>query len=261
MTIGSLENAFSLKGKNAIITGGNKGIGAGIATAFAKQGASIAIMARDEVTGQQITSELSEKFGGKVVFIKTDIADFQNCKASVERAIKELGNINILVNNAGVKTTGNLLDMGEDLAEWHKCINIDLNGAVRMSYLLGKHMRAVGNGGRIINISSNAGEICSKMTNMITYSSAKAALNLFTKGLAVELAKDGIRVNAIAPGFIDSEVNMPEAMKQHLADMIPVKRLGHVYEIGALAVYLGSDISDDMTGAILTMDGGHSLAI
>jgi len=261
MEITSISNAFSLKGKNAVVTGGNKGIGAGIVTAYAQTGANIAIMARDEVTGQKAVNDLKEKYDGKYVFIKTDIGEFASCKASVEKAIEELGNIDILVNNAGVKTVGNLLDMGEDLAEWRKCKNIDLNGAVRMSYLVAKHMRSSGRGGRIINISSNAGEICSKTANMITYCSAKAALNLFTKGLAIELSKDNIRVNAIAPGFIDSSEDIPDHLKKHLADMIPIGRLGHVLEIGALAVYLGCDISDDMTGAILTMDGGHSIVI
>lgn len=263
MVITSMENAYSLKGKNAIITGGNKGIGYGISTAFAQQGASIAIMARDEVTGKKVVDELTEKYGGKYAFYKLDISSMENCKTAVEKAIADFGNIDILVNNAGIGPTGNVLDMDENMTDWFKCMDIDLNGAVRMTYHAGKHMRDFGKGGRIINITSNAGEVCSKSVNMAAYCTAKAGMNMFTKGMACELARFGIRVNAIAPGFTYSNLlgDMPEFVLDGLKKSIPVGRLGQPIEIGALATYLASDASDNMTGAVLTIDGGHSLAI
>lgn len=258
-----MENAFSLKGKNAVVTGGNKGIGLGIVTAYAQQGANVAILARDEASGNAVAADLSAKYEGKFVFYKTDITDFQNCKASVSNIISEFGNIDILVNNAGVAAAGKFLDMDEDLSNWYHCIDVDLNGAARMSYLVAKLMRDEGKGGRIINISSNAGEICNKPNTMISYSVAKAGLNRFTKYLAYELAEYGIRVNAIAPGYTYSNlsVNMGEDLLKEINSKIPAGRFGQAIEIGALATYLGSNASDIMTGAVLTIDGGYSLAI
>lgn len=263
MAITSMENAFSLKGKNAIVTGGNKGIGYGIVTAFAQQGANIAIMARDEVSGNNAVREMEEKYGAKCKFYKVDITDIKNCKAAVDSVVSDFGNIDILVNNAGVGPVGNLLDMDDEMTDWFKCIDVDLNGAVRMTFLVGKHMRDFGKGGRIINISSNAGEVASKSVNMVSYCTAKAGVNMFTKSVACELAPFGIRVNAIAPGFTYSNLidSMPEFAMKMLMETIPVGRFGQPIEIGALATYLASDASDNMTGAVLTIDGGHSLAI
>lgn len=263
MFITSMENAFSLKGKNAVVTGGNKGIGLGIVTAFAQQGANVAILARDEASGKAVIADLCAKYDGKFVFYKTDITDFQNCKESISGILSEFGNIDVLVNNAGVAAAGKFLDMDEDLSNWYHCIDVDLNGAARMSYLVGKLMRDAGKGGRIINISSNAGEICNKPNTMISYSVAKAGLNRFTKYLAYELAEYGIRVNAIAPGYTYSNlsVQMGEDLLKEINAKIPVGRFGQAIEIGALATYLASDASDILTGAVITIDGGYSLAI
>jgi NAD(P)-dependent dehydrogenase (short-subunit alcohol dehydrogenase family) len=119
MFITSMEGAFSLKGKNAVVTGGNKGIGLGIVTAFAQQGANIAILARDEESGKKVIADLSAKYGGKYAFYKTDITDYENCKATVSAVIADFGNIDILVNNAGIAATGKFLDMEEDLSTWY----------------------------------------------------------------------------------------------------------------------------------------------
>jgi NAD(P)-dependent dehydrogenase (short-subunit alcohol dehydrogenase family) len=268
-----MENAFSLKGKNAIITGGNKGIGEGIAAAFAQQGASVAIFARDVKSGEKVIGELAAvNPGGKYKFYKADVSNFEDARAAVKSVVADYGSIDILVNNAGIASTGNLLDMDENLSEWFKCINIDLNGGVHMTYLVGKLMRERGAGGKIINITSNAGEHASKSVNMTTYCSAKAALNMFTQGVALEFAPYGITVNAIAPGFtvsnIGSDADSPPISEEEkkkgqemLASVIPTGRLGQPIEIGALATYLASPASNQMTGAILTIDGGHSLGI
>ena len=261
MYITSMENAFSIKGKNAIITGGSKGIGFGIATAFAEQGANIAVMARDEASGLKAVEELSSKYPGTFKFYKCDIADTKSCKEATEAAIADFKTIDILVYNAGIAITGNLLEMGDEILPWLKCIDVDLNGAVRMSYFVGLHMKASGKGGRIINISSNASEACSKTVNMTAYCAAKAGINMFTKGLALELAPYGIRVNAIAPGFTYSNFISDASAAELMAKVIPVGRLGQPLEIGALATYLASPASANVTGAVITIDGGHSLAI
>lgn len=262
MHITSMENAFSLKGKNAIVTGGQKGIGLGIAKALAHQGANVAIFARDGVSGAEVLKDFNETYDGKFAFYKTDISSMQNCKESVESMVADFGHIDILVNNAGIGIVGNLLDMDEDLSSWFECFNIDLHGAVRLSYLVCKIMRDAGKGGRIINITSNAGEMVNHGPSMTAYGSAKAALNHFTKIIAAELAPCGIRVNAIAPGFTFSNFTngISDDVKKALCETIPIGRFAEAIEMGALAAYLASDASDAMTGAILTIDGGYSLA-
>jgi NAD(P)-dependent dehydrogenase (short-subunit alcohol dehydrogenase family) len=260
MFITSMENAYSLKGKNAIVTGGNKGIGLGIATALAHQGANVAIFARDEASAKEVIKDFSAKYEGKFSFYKTDISNMQNCKDSVAKCIADYKTIDVLVNNAGIGTGGSLLDMDENMTSWFECFDVDLHGAVRMCYLVGKHMRDTEKGGHIINITSNAGEIIN--TPFLTaYAAAKAALNHFTRCLAAEVAPFGIRVNAIAPGFTKSNFTkgIPEEFVKVIAATVPINRFAEAVEIGALAAYLASDASDAMTGAVLTIDGGYSL--
>lgn len=263
MAIQSMENAFSLKGKNAIVTGGNKGIGFGIATAFAQQGANVAIMCRGEQSGLEAVEKLSTLYPGKFKFYKTDVSDTANCKASCAAAIADFGQIDILVNNSGMCPVGGVLDMDEELTPWFSCQEVDLNGAVRMSYFIGNHMRSTGNGGKIINISSNSADIVNKPQLMAPYNVAKAGLNRFTKCMAYEWAPYKINVNAIAPGYTYSTLTkgIPDDELKEVMAKIPIGRLGEPIEIGALAVFLASEASDMVTGAVYTIDGGYSLAV
>ena len=259
--ITSMKDAFSLKGKTAIVTGGARGLGKGISLALAEQGANIAIFCRGMKAAEETLKELTA-IGGTHRAYRTDVTDFANCKESVEQAIKDFGRIDILVNNSGVAWVGEILDMDEDLAGWYQVMNVDLNGAFTMSYLVGKHMREMG-GGRVINISSNSGEMVNKPQKLAPYTGAKAGLNRLTKCLAYEWAPYHIQVNAIAPGYTDSDLTnlmTPEEQREVHAK-IPAGRFGNPAEIGALAVYLASPASEQMTGAVLTIDGGYSLAI
>ena len=260
MFIKSMENAYSLKGKNTIVTGGAKGIGLGIATAFAHQGANVAIFARDEAAASDVIKDFSAKYEGKFTFYKTDIADMKSCKDAVNRCLADQQKIDVLVNNAGIGTAGNFLDMDEDLAPWFECFNVDLHGAARLTYLVCRHMRDSGNGGHVINITSNAGEMINKPF-LTAYAASKAAFNHFTRCLAAEVAPFGIRVNAIAPGFTFSNFTkgMPEDMYKVMCKDIPIGRFAEAVEIGALAAYLASDASDAVTGSVFTIDGGFSL--
>ena len=263
MPITSLENAFALNGKNAIVTGGSKGIGLGIATAFAQSGANVAIFARDEKSGIAAAAELSEKYSVTAKFYKADMTSTKNCREAVEAAIADFKEISILVNNAGHGPNGDLLDMDGDISEYFKCIDVDLNGVVRMTYLVGRHMREVGKGGKIVNISSNAGEVASRAVFMASYCTAKAGVNMFTRAMAVELAGHGITVNAIAPGYTMTNLlaDLPPEAIEGIARTIPTGRLGQSIEIGALATYLASPAADQVTGTVVTIDGGHSLGI
>lgn len=258
--ITSMETAYSLKGKTAIITGGNTGIGFGISTAFAQQGANIAIFCRNQQSAEEAIKELSQ-YGGVYKFYRTDISDFDNCKASVDAVCADFGGIDILVNNGGVAAMGGVLDYGEDLKEWFHCIDVDLNGAFRMCYLVGKKMRDAGKGGKVVNITSNSGNMCN-IPSFTPYNVAKAGLNRLTKCLAWEWAPYHINVNAIAPGFTHSNFTKgnPPELEKFMCEKVPVGRFGEPIEIGALAVYLASESSDMVTGSVVTIDGGYNLA-
>ncbi|MBQ8974995.1 MAG: SDR family oxidoreductase [Oscillospiraceae bacterium] len=261
--IASMEGAFCLRGKNAIVTGGNRGIGLGIATAFAQQGANVAIMCRNRQSAEKVVAEFSGKYEGKFAFYELDITDMGKCRAAVDACVADFGGVDILVNNAGVAVAGPVLDMDEELTDWFRCIDVDLSGAMRMSYIVGKYMRDAGKGGKVINITSNSGAIINKPLTFAPYHAAKAALNHLTRDLAVEWGQYGICVNAIAPGYTYSDLmkDMPEDAAREILEKIPGGRFGQAIEIGALAVYLASEASNVVTGAIITADGGYSLAV
>lgn len=261
--ITSQENAFSLKGKNAIVTGGNRGIGLGIATAFAQQGANVGIMCRNQESAAQVVAELSGKYEGKFKNYLLDVSDTKNCRDAVNAFVADFGSVDILVNNAGVAVAGPVLDMDEELSDWFRCLDVDLSGAMRMCYSVGKYMRDSGKGGKIINITSNSGAIINKPMTFAPYHAAKAALNHLTRDLAVEWGQYGINVNAIAPGYTNTDMatKMPTEVKGEMVEKMPSGRFGETTEIGALAVYLASEASNIVTGVIVTADGGYSLAV
>ncbi len=263
MAITSMTNAFSIEGKNAVVTGGSKGIGFGVATAFAQQGVNVAIIGRDEKAGNKAAEELASQYGTKVRFYKADMSDTKSCGEVTKKIIADYGEINILVNNAGVGTNGDFLEMDEDMTNYFHCINVDLNGVARMTYFVARHMREVGKGGKIVNISSNAGDMASRAVSMGAYCTAKAGVNQFTRAMGLEFAKYHINVNAIAPGYTFSNLlnGLDENTINGIAASIPTGRLGMPIEIGALACYLASPAADQVTGTIVTIDGGHSLGI
>ncbi len=259
--ITSMKDAFSLKGMNAVITGGNRGLGFGIATAFAQSGANIAILCRDKAKAAEAIGELNQ-YGGKYVSFDCDITDLVSVRAAAEKVIAEFGNIDILVNNAGISCSTELLNMDEELSDWYNVLNTDLNGTVHMTYVFGKLMRDAGKGGSIINISSNAAFIVNKTHSMSPYSSAKAAVNHFTHCMACELGKYNIRVNAIAPGFFNTELSkfIPEEDFEYINNQMPLGRFGEPLEVGALAVYLACPASAQITGTVEVIDGGYILS-
>jgi NAD(P)-dependent dehydrogenase (short-subunit alcohol dehydrogenase family) len=258
-----MKNAFSLNGRTVVVTGGNKGIGFGIAAAFAEQGTNVAIIARDESSGLSAVSRFAEKYGGMFRFYKADITDMAECRDSVNKIIGDYERIDVLVNNAGTTPHGDLLDMDGEISEYFKCIDVDLHGIVRMTYLAGKHMRDRGKGGKIINVSSNLGIMANRLINLAPYCTAKAGVNQFTRAMALEFAKYNIQINAIAPGYTLSEVmtKLDETTLGGMAGVTPDGRLGTPLEVGALAVFLASDAANHITGDVITIDGGHSLGI
>lgn len=259
-SIETMENAFSLKDKNVIITGGNRGIGKGIAIAMAQSGANIAILARDEASSKETIKELSA-YGGTHRYYQCDVTVLETAKKAIENMVSDYTTIDVLVNNSGIGRFYNVLDDDEALKNWYDVINVNLNGYFVMSYLVAKVMR-VQKFGRIINISSNASRIVNLPQRMMSYNVSKAGIDRMTKCLAHEWAEYNIRVNAIAPGYTETELTFDKGgeMMDYWMASTPVGRFGKPIEVGALAVYLASPASEQMTGAVLTIDGGYMLA-
>ena len=256
-----MKNAFDLTGKNVVVTGGNRGLGFGIATAMAQSGANVAIVCRDKTKANAAVEELRQ-YGGSYSTFDCDITDLKSVHAAAEAVTAQFGTVDILVNNAGVSCVSELLDMDEDLTDWYKVVNTDLNGTVHMTYAFGKKMRDSGAGGSIINITSNAAFIVNKTQAMSPYSSAMAAVCHFTHCMAVELGRYNIRVNAIAPGFTNSELSkfIPADQFDYINRQMPLGRFGEPIEVGALAVFFASPAAAQITGTVQVIDGGYILS-
>ncbi|MBN2063121.1 MAG: SDR family oxidoreductase [Deltaproteobacteria bacterium] len=263
--ITSMKDAFSVKGLNVLITGGNQGLGLGMADAFCQCEANVAIMARNAQKGEKVAEQLKTQYGAKVIYYQGDITKKGDPERVVENVIKDFGRIDVLINNAGITRFFDSIDADKnDFKDWHDVIGVDLNGTFVMSVLVAKHMRKQG-WGSIINISSNAAEIVNLPQRMVSYSTAKAGVNRMTKMLAHEWAPHKIRVNAIAPGYTESDLTPAggEELQSYIkfwTEHTPTGRWGKPIEIGAMAVYLASDASEQITGAVFTIDGGYSLA-
>ena len=258
--ITSMKDAFMLSGKTAIITGGNGGIGLGIAHAMAEMGANIAILCRNMEKAASALDQL-RPYGGRYEAYPCDITQSQSVAAAVEAVWKDLGDVEILVNNSGVAGGGKLLDADPDLSAWRQVIETDLVGMMQVTHEAGKRMRDAGKGGSIINITSNTGAIVNRGGFLAVYGAAKAGANYFTKSMAVELGEFNIRVNAIAPGYTRAGLgaNPGEYLYKLVEAQQPLKRLGEAIEIGALAVFLASPAAAHITGEIITIDGGYTL--
>lgn len=244
---------MDLSGKVALITGASRGIGRGIALEFAKAGAIVVVNYRKDEKGALETLKLIKEAGSYGTCIKADVSKFNETTSMINDIIEKYGNIDILVNNAGISKVGLFMDMAEE--EWKELLDIDLRGPINCSHCVLKHMVSKKRGS-IINISSiwgNSGASCEAV-----YSAAKGGLNSFTKALAKELAPSNIRVNAIAPGVIDTEMNnhLSKEEKEELKLYIPMMRFGNGEDIGKLTVFLASENSNYITGQIITIDGG-----
>ncbi len=260
-SITSMKNAFDLTGKNALVTGGNRGLGLGIATAMAQSGANIAVFCRDSEKAKEAIAELKPN-GGRYESFSCDVTDMKSVRKAVAEAFDAFKNIDILVNNAGISCFNELLNMDDELTDWYNVVNTDLNGTVHMTYEVGKRMRDSGKGGSIINITSNAAFIVNKTQPMSPYSTAKAAASHFTRCMAVEMGKYNIRVNAIAPGFTNSELSkfIPNDQYAYIINQMPAGRFGEPIEVGAMAVYLAAPASAQVTGTVMVIDGGYMLS-
>ena len=242
-----------LDGKVALITGAARGIGKAIALKFAQEGADVAFT--DLVINEAAEETISEiaAYGHKVKGYASNAANFDETHAVVEEILQEFGHIDILVNNAGITKDGLVLRMSE--AQWDAVIAVNLKSAFNFIHAVIPSM-ARQKGGSIINMASIAGQMGNP--GQINYASSKAGLIAMAKTVAKEMGSRGIRANAIAPGFIVSEMTnaLPEAVREEYIKSIPLKRGGTVEEIANTALYLGSDLSSYVTGQVIAVNGG-----
>jgi 3-oxoacyl-[acyl-carrier protein] reductase len=242
-----------LEGKVALITGAARGIGKAIALKFAEEGADVAFT--DLVINEAAEQTVSEiaAFGHKVKGYASNAANFDETHAVVEEVLKEFGHIDILVNNAGITKDGLVLRMSE--AQWDAVIAVNLKSAFNFIHAVVPSMSRQ-KGGSIINMASIAGQMGNP--GQINYASSKAGLIAMAKTVAKEMGSRGIRANAIAPGFIVSEMTnaLPEAVRDEYIKSIPLKRGGTVDEIANTALYLASDLSSYVTGQVIAVNGG-----
>ena len=240
-------------GKIALVTGASRGIGRAIAIELAKEGASIVINYSKDDLGAKETLEEIKKINGYGILIKQDISSYEKTKIMVDEIINTMGRIDILINNAGISTVGLFIDSDKELID--RMMSVNLMGPIYLTNHVVKYMMTR-KSGTIVNISSIWGEAGASCE--VLYSASKGGINLFTKALAKELAPSNIRVNAIAPGVIDTSMNLflEEEEKRELEEEIPIGRFGKCDEIGKLAVFLCSDDSSYITGQIIRADGG-----
>jgi 3-oxoacyl-[acyl-carrier protein] reductase len=245
-----------LKDQVALVTGGSRGIGRGIVQAFAAEGAKVAIVYRGSQAAAEELAQSITQAGGQAVALQCDVADLEAVKRCVEEVEKALGPVQILVNNAGVIKDGLFVRM--EPADWNTVIQTNLGGTYNCCSVVAFPMMRR-RSGRIINISSIAAEYVNP--GQTNYAASKGAINAFTRALAKELAGRGVTVNAIAPGFI--ETDMSEAVRNMAGDRltksIPMRRLGTPEDIARVAVFLTSADAGYITGQVITVDGGLSL--
>ncbi len=246
-------DSFSLAGKVAIVTGASSGLGVAFAVGLAEAGADIAICARRVEKLEQTRAQVQER-GRRCIAVQADVANPDDCNRVVAETVDQLGKVDVLINNAGIGTA--VPATRETPEEFRRVIEINLNGSYFMAQACGRAMRD--HGGSIVNIGSVIGST-SAFLPQAAYASSKAAIIGLTRDLAQQwTGRKGIRVNALAPGFFESEMTdqYEEGYIEQMMFRVPAGRKGEPHELVAAAIFLASDASSYITGALLPVDGG-----
>lgn len=243
---------MNLEGKVAIVTGASRGIGRAIAIKFAREGASLVVTATTLENARKIAAEV-EALGQKTLALAVDVADPAAVEAMFASVVETFGKVDILVNNAGITKDGLLLRMKD--ADWDAVIDVNLKGAFNCVREAAKLMTKA-RSGRIVNISSVVGEMGN--AGQINYSASKAGMIGLTKSAARELAKRGITVNAVTPGFIETDMTavLSDKVREGLVQQIPLERLGTPDDVANAVFFLVSPMGDYITGHVLSVNGG-----
>jgi NAD(P)-dependent dehydrogenase (short-subunit alcohol dehydrogenase family) len=240
--------SFRLDGKVALVTGASRGLGAGIADALKEAGAKVVGTSREQDSAEQVAKRLGS------VPVVMDVADVGSVRAGVDRVASQLGRLDILVNNAGLNIPQGVFDVDE--ASWNAVVDTNLKGTFFAAQAAARRM--VAEGGRIINIASQAGVV--GIEERSAYGASKGGVTILTKVLAIELARHGITVNAVAPTFVATELTRTTledpAWRERVLSRIPLGRVGEPEDVGAATVYLASPAAAMVTGHTLLVDGG-----
>jgi len=253
-----MEDLFSLKGKVVIVTGGNGGIGKGIAEGLASAGSDIVVAARNEAKTTDAVKDIKEKYGVRVLGVKMDVSQEESIQAGVKQALDEFGHINILVNNAGV----NIRKMPEEytVEEWDWILGINLRGAFLCAKTVYPAMKEAG-GGKIINIGSMTSLY--GLAKVAAYGTSKMGILSLTYTLALAWAKDNIQVNALLPGWIDTTLTVSArrdfpGLDDFVCTRTPTGRWGKPSDFAGAAIFLASHASDFITAEYIRVDGGFA---
>ncbi|WHH59413.1 3-oxoacyl-[acyl-carrier-protein] reductase [Petroclostridium sp. X23] len=244
---------MSLQGKTAIVTGAGRGIGKAVAIKLAQEGANVVVNYSSSSTYAEKTAEEIKSFGGNAVICKGDVRSMEDVEQMVKTAVDHFGPVDILVNNAGITKDTPIVKMSEK--DWDDVLDINLKGAFNCTKAVAKMMMKR-RSGKIINITSVVGVMGNK--GQANYAASKAGMIGLTKSTAKELASRNITCNAIAPGFIQSDMTdqLSDAVREEYLKSIPLKRLGTPEEVAAIIAFLVSDAANYVTGQVLHIDGG-----
>ena len=244
---------MKLKGRTALVTGGSRGIGRAVALALAEEGADVAVNYVSSESAARGVVEGIGKMGRRAILAQADVSDYPDTFRMAQDVLREFGHLDILVNNAGINSDKTFTKM--DHASWRKVLGTNLDGVFNCTKVFVDGMLSHGYG-RVVNMTSVIGQIGN--FGQANYAASKAGVAAFTKSLAKELAGKGITVNAVAPGFIETEMvsNIPDKVKSKLLEQIPLKRFGTAEEVARAVVYIVSSDGDYITGAELSINGG-----
>jgi NAD(P)-dependent dehydrogenase (short-subunit alcohol dehydrogenase family) len=250
-----MSYAIDLSGRTALVTGASSGLGRFFACSLAKAGAAVALAARRRESLEQVRDEIRSA-GGAAVAIAMDVTNPASVGSAFSQLASEIGRLDILVNNAGVTVTRPFLDLDE--TEWDRVLRTDLDGVFRVGQAGARAMKDQGSSGAIVNIASIVG--LRVAGQLAAYATAKAGVVHLTRAMALELARHRIRVNALCPGYIETDFNrdfFASDLGRALINRIPQRRLGKLEELEGPLLLMCSDASSYMTGAVLAVDGGH----
>ncbi len=257
--MGNIIDKFSLKNQVGIVTGGGQGLGKIFSLAFAEAGADVVVAELNQNTGPETAKEV-EALGRKSLFIKTDVTNRPSLDTLVQKTVEHFGHLDFIMNNAGIVKWCPAEDVTEQ--DWHAVIDVNLNGLFYCCQAAAKQMIKQKRG-RIINIASMSGYIVNRPQPQASYNASKAAVIHLTRSLAAEWAQYNIRVNAIAPGYMDTAMTHKAfedpAYGPVWTDGIPMHRPGRPEELAPLAVFLASEASSYVTGSTILIDGGYTI--
>ncbi len=247
---------MSLKNNVILVTGSTRGIGLAIAEKAASEGASLIISGRNQDTATDIAEKIEKKYNVTAIGIACNINEFESCQNLINKSLETFTKIDVVVNNAGITKDNLILRMKEN--DWHDVINTNLNSIFYMTKLISKSM-IKNKKGKIINISSIVG--ITGNAGQTNYAATKAGIIGFTKSIAKELGGKGITCNAIAPGFIETDMieTLPKEYISNIISNIPLRRLGKTEDVSDLVVFLASDKANYITGQVLSVDGGMNM--